>query len=166
MKNTPYRALLATTTLAAAALLVACGGSDDPVPTDASGDVVAKYVGSWVSRCVADSGASAQLRADFNKASATSFTGDVVAYAYVGNACSGPSVRDKKVLSNLQMNHVGTGSLGGVPTDQFTGTSSQGEGKVLLSQQNGQLRIGDPDAADDAQGYPTAFLEEVLTRLN
>lgn len=163
---TTRRLTLASLMLAGAAALAACGGSDDPVPGDGSSDPVAPYIGSWISRCVADSGASAQLRADFNKTGANSFTGDVVAYAYVGNACSGPSVRDKKVLSNLQMTHVGTSTLNGLPTDRFNGSSSQGEGKVLLSLQNGQLRIGDPDSPDDAQGYPTAFLEETLTRLN
>jgi len=147
------------------ALLVACGGgNDDPLPGDPSGDPIAKYVGSWLSRCVADSGASAHVRADFTKVSPSTIAGDVIAYAYLGTSCSGPSVRDEKVLTNLNLTLVGPTTVSGLSSERFTGTSDQGESKVVLSVAGDQLRIGDPDEGEDADGYATTFFEEVLTR--
>ena len=63
----PLRFPLIAATLATSALLAACGGGDDDpaVVGDSSGDVVAKYIGTWESDCYADSGASAKIRADF-----------------------------------------------------------------------------------------------------
>lgn len=151
---------------AVAAALVACGGGDeDPVETDNSADPVASYVGSWESRCVADSGASAKVRADLTKASADTLEGDVIAYAYAGTSCSGPSLRDKKVLSNMRATLVGTQETAGVTADRFVGSSAQGEGKILMYTNGTTLMIGDPDAAENADGYPTAFLRESLSRL-
>lgn len=147
------------------AALVACGGDDDPLDTDNSSDPVARYVGSWESRCVADSGASARLRADLSKVTPDTLSGDVIAYAYVGTSCSGPSVRDRKVLSNLRVSLVGSQQTGGVTADRFIGSSAQGEGKVLMYTNGSTLLIGDPDSAKDADGYPTAFLRESLSRM-
>ena len=146
--------------------LAACGGGrDDPLPTDSTSDPVAKYVGSWISTCVEDSGASAQARADLRKTSPTTMTGDIIAYAYIGRSCSGPSVRDKKVLSDLNVTFTGTTTTQGRTSDKFEGTSAQGEGKVLLFSDNTTMLVGDPDSPDDAQGFPTEFLEYSLTRL-
>ena len=97
------------------AVLSACGGgNDDPLPGDPSSDPVAKYVGTWLSRCVADSGASAHLRADFQKTSPNSLSGDVIAYAYLGSSCSGPSVREERALTNLSLTLVGPSIVGGL----------------------------------------------------
>ena len=145
--------------------LAACGSDDDPIATDDSSDPVAKYVGSWESRCVADSGASARLRADLRKISPDTLGGDVIAYAYAGTSCSGPDLRDKKVLSDMRMTLVGSQPIAGVTADQFTGTSAQGEGKVLMYTNGSTLLIGDPDSPDSADGYPTEFLEESLSRM-
>ncbi|MDO9253697.1 MAG: hypothetical protein Q8S71_14085 [Hydrogenophaga sp.] len=149
----------------AIAALTACGGNDDPLPGDTSGDLVAKYIGSWESGCYEDSGASAHLRADFTKASATGFTGEVVAYAYIGTSCSGPSVKNKKVFTNMVMSHDGTKVVGGVTADKFAGTADQGSAKVLLTVSGNILRIGDPDASKDAQGYPNAFYDKSMSRI-
>jgi hypothetical protein len=160
------RALKMSALALSVALMAACGGgNDDPLPGDPSSDPVSKYVGSWLSRCVSDSGASAHLRADFSKVSPTGIAGDVVAYAYVGTSCSGPSVREEKVLTNLNLTLVGPATVSGLAAERFTGTSDQGDGKVVLSVTGNQLRIGDPDEGRDAEGYPTSFYEEVLTRL-
>lgn len=155
--------------LALASVLVvlsACGGGDDdPLPTDSSQDVVAKYIGSWRSECYSDDGASAFLRADFAKASATSFTGDVIAYAYLGTSCSGPAVRTERVLTRLVMSYDGTKAVGAVTADKFSGTADQGAEKIILYVNGNTLQIGDPDASTDAQGYPNAFYDKVLQRL-
>ncbi|PKO29529.1 MAG: hypothetical protein CVU36_12865 [Betaproteobacteria bacterium HGW-Betaproteobacteria-9] len=149
----------------AIAVLTACGGNDDPKPGDTSGDPVAKYIGSWESACYEDSGASAHLRADFTKASATGFTGEVVAYLYIGTSCSGPSVKNDKVFTNMVMNHDGTKIVGSVTADKFAGTSNQGSAKVLLHVNGNTLQIGDPDASKDAQGYPNAFYDKTMSRI-
>ena len=147
-------------------LLSACGGSDDdPLPTDPSQDVVAKYIGSWRSDCYSDDGASAFLRADFSKASATGFTGDVIAYAFLGTSCSGPAVRSERVLTNLVMSYDGTKAVGAVTADKFAGTADQGSEKIILYVNGNTLQIGDPDASTDAQGYPNAFYDKSLQRL-
>ena len=147
------------------AVLSACGGgNDDPLPGDPSSDPVAKYVGTWLSRCVADSGASAHLRADFQKTSPNSLSGDVIAYAYLGSSCSGPSVREERALTNLSLTLVGPSTVAGLPAERFSGSSDQGDGRVVLAVTGDLLRIGDPDEGRDAQGYPTSFYEEVLTR--
>lgn len=150
----------------AMAALTACGGGDeDPLPGDTSGDIVAKYIGTWRSACYEDSGASAHLRADFTKSSATGFTGEVVAYAYLGSSCSGPSVKSEKVFTNMVMSHDGTKDLAGVTADKFAGTADQGSAKVLLYVNGNTLQIGDPDASEDAQGYPNAFYDKSMSRL-
>jgi len=146
--------------------LVACGGgNDDPLPTDPSDDVVSKYIGSWRSACYDDSGASAHLRANFTKASATGFTGEVVAYAYIGTSCSGPAVKTERVFTNMTMSHDGTKMVGAVTADKFAGTADQGQANVLLHVSGDTLQIGDPDAAKDGQGYPNAFYDKSLSRL-
>ncbi|MBL8386716.1 MAG: hypothetical protein JNK17_00620 [Hydrogenophaga sp.] len=151
--------------LAAAALVSACGGGDGgpALAGDTSGDAVARYIGTWESDCYSDSGASAKLRADFTKTSPTSFTGNVIAYGYIGTSCSGPVVKDKKVLTNMSMNHAGTKDIAGVTADKFSGASDQGNGKVLLYVAGDVMQIGDPDAAQDGEGYPEAFLESKYT---
>lgn len=156
---------LMAATLAAAALLTACGGGDDDpsVPADTSGDAVAKYIGTWESNCYADSGASARLRADFTKTSSTSFTGNVIAYGYIGSACSGPTVKNEKVLTNMSMTHAGTKDIAGVTADKFSGTADQGNGKVLLYTDGSTLQLGNVGAAKDAEGYPEAFYDSLYT---
>lgn len=150
--------------LASAGLLAACGGGDDdPLPGDNTGDVVAKYIGSWESDCYAESGASAKVRADFRKTSATSFTGDVIAYGYIGTSCSGRSVKDEKVLTGLSMNHAGTKAIAGVTADKFTGTSSQENGKLVMYATGNTLQLGDVDGPEDAEGYANTFYESRYT---
>ena len=146
--------------------LSACGdGRDDPLPTDPSGDPVAKYAGSWISECFEDSGASAQARADFTKTSPVNMTGDVIAYAFVGRSCSGPSVKRKKVLTDLNVSFTGTKSTQDRMADKFEGTSAEGKGKILLSTDGTTLLVGDPASPDDAEGFPSTFRKETLTRL-
>lgn len=161
----PSRFKLIAATIAVAALATACGGSDGgpALAGDTSGDVVARYIGTWESDCYSDSGASAKLRADFTKTSPTSFTGNVIAYGYIGTSCSGPVVKDKKVLTNMSMNHDGTKEIAGVTADKFSGASDQGNGKVVLYAAGDVLQIGDPDAAKDGEGYPEAFLDSKYT---
>lgn len=161
----PLRFPLIAATLAATALLAACGGGDDDpaLPGDSSGDVVAKYIGSWQSDCFEDGGASGRARADFTKNSATSFSGDIVVYAYIGTSCSGPSVRDEKVLTNFTMTHAGTKSIEGATGDKFTGTSDQKNGKLVLYVNGGSLRVGDVDGAQDAEGYANTFFDSRYT---
>lgn len=156
---------LVTLSLAIAALTACGGGNDDPLPNDPSNDVVSKYIGSWLSECYDDKGASAHLRADFTKASATGFTGEVVAYAYIGTSCSGPAVRVEKVFTRMVMSHDGTKVVGAVTADKFAGTSDQGSAKVLLQVSGNTLQIGNPSAAKDSQGYPNAFYDRSLSRL-
>ena len=153
--------------LAVAALaLTACGGGkDDPVTADTGTDAVAKYVGSWESECYADSGASAELRADFTKAAADTLGGQVVVYYYIGSSCSGPVVKDDKVLSNVSLKLVGTKAVGGVQADKFNGGSDQGSAQVLLYVNGDTLQIGDPDGAEDAEGYPNSFFEYAMKRV-
>lgn len=166
MKSTQaLRAFKISAVTVCMAVLSACGGgNDDPLPGDPSSDPVAKYVGTWLSRCVAESGASAHLRADFRKTSPNSLSGDVIAYAYLGTSCSGPSVKEERALTNLNLTLVGPSTVAGLPAERFTGTSDQGDGRVVLAVTGNLLRIGDPDEGRDAQGYPTSFYEEVLTR--
>jgi hypothetical protein len=162
----PHRFKLIAATFATVSLLAACGGGDDDDPsvaTDSSGDAVAKYIGTWESDCYADSGASARIRADFTKTSATSFTGDVIAYGYIGGSCSGPTVKDEKVLTNLPMNQAGTKTVAGVTADKFAGTSAQANGKLVMYTDGGTLRLGDVDAAKDAEGYANAFYDSRYT---
>lgn len=151
--------------LVAASLLTACGGSDDDPSLDGdnSGDVVAKYIGTWESDCYADSGASAKVRADFSKTSATSFSGNVVVYGYIGSSCSGPSVKDEKVLTNLSMNHAGTKTISGVTADKFNGAADQGNGKLVMYTDGTILQLGDIDEGKDAEGYPNSFYESRYT---
>lgn len=151
--------------LSTAVLLSACGGGDDDpsVPGDGSSDVVAKYIGTWESDCYADSGASAKVRADFTKTSATSFSGNVVAYGYIGSSCSGPSVKDEKVLTNLSMQHAGTKTVSGVTADKFSGASDQANGKLVMYTDGTTLQLGDVDAGKDAEGYPNSFFESRYT---
>lgn len=153
------------TALALTAALAACGGGDDDpaLGGDASGDAVAKYIGSWQSDCYADSGASARARADFTKTSATSFSGGVVVYGYLGGSCSGPSVREEKALTGLSMSHVGTKTVEGLTADKFNGSSDQGEGKLVFWADSNTLRIGDVDAGKDAEGYANGFLDSRFT---
>lgn len=159
----PLRWLAAASVVA---ILSACGGGDDdPLDTDPSNDPVARYVGSWETRCYDDSGVSARARADLRKVSADTLTGDVIAYAYAGTSCSGPALRDRKVLTNLVATKVGSQMVGGVNADQFTGTSDQGKSKFLMFTNGNVLLIGDPKSPEDASGYPTAFFEETLTRM-
>jgi hypothetical protein len=161
----PLRFPLIAATLAATALLAACGGGDDDpsVEGDSSGDVVAKYIGTWESDCYADSGASAKIRADFTKVSATSFSGNVVAYGYVGSSCSGPSVKDENVLTNLSMNHAGTKAIAGVTADKFNGAADQGNGKLVMYTDGTTLQLGDEDGAKDAEGYANSFYDSRYT---
>ncbi|MDQ7744519.1 hypothetical protein [Hydrogenophaga pseudoflava] len=151
--------------LATAALLTACGGGDDDpsVAGDSSGDVVAKYIGTWESDCFEEGGASGRVRADFTKTSATSFSGNVVLYGYIGSSCSGPSVKDEKVLTNLSMNHAGTKAIAGVTADKFNGASDQGNGKLVMYTDGTTLQLGDIDAGKDAEGYPNSFYESRYT---
>ena len=150
----------------AIAVLTACGGGrDDPLPTDSSADPVAKYAGSWISECFEDSGASAQARADFTKTSATNMTGDVIAYAFIGRSCSGPSVKKKEVLTDLNVKFIGTTTTQGREADKFEGTSAKSNGKVLLWTDGTTLQVGDPKSPDDAEGFPSTFRKETLTRL-
>ncbi len=153
------------TALALTAALAACGGGDDDpaLGGDASGDAVAKYIGSWQSDCYADSGASARARADFTKTSATSFTGKVVVYGYLGGSCSGPVVRDENAITGLSMAHAGTKTVEGVTADKFSGSSDQGESKLVLWASGDTMRIGDVDAGKDAEGYANAFLDSRFT---
>lgn len=166
-RNTHFRHgfKLVALSLALTALVACGGGDDDPLPTDPADDVVSKYIGSWLSECYDDSGASAHLRADFTKASATGFTGEVVAYAYIGTSCSGPAVKVEKVFTNMVMSYDGSKAVGTVTADKFAGTADQGEEKVLLHVSGDTLQIGDPDAAKDGQGYPNAFYDKSLSRL-
>lgn len=151
---------------AVAATLAACGGGDDdPLGTDGSSDPVAGFVGSWETRCKSDSGASARVRADLHKVSSTILGGDVIAYYYVGTSCSGPSVKRDKALTNMRMTLVGEQAIQGVTAQQFTGSSDQGESKVLLYTNGNTLLIGDPDAPEDANGYPIEFFEESFSRM-
>lgn len=150
----------------AATALTACGGGGgDALPTDSTTDAVAKYVGSWRSACYKDSGASAELRADFTKLSPNAIGGKVKAYGYIGGSCSGPSVKSETVLSNLSLTLVGEKNLAGVTSGKFDGTSDQGAAKVLLGVNGNTLQIGDPDGAKDAEGYPETFVEYALSRL-
>ncbi|MEZ5644226.1 MAG: hypothetical protein R3E94_05730 [Burkholderiaceae bacterium] len=145
--------------------LIACGGgNDDPVAGDPAADPVSPYVGTWLSRCVAESGLSAHLRADFLKTGTQSLAGDVLVFYYLGTSCSGPSVDDDRVLSNLQLTLDGTGVVAGLAAERFIGTSNEGNAHVVMAVNGNQLRIGDPDASKDADGFPTAFLDETLTR--
>ena len=153
--------------LAVAALaLTACGGGkDDPVVADTSADAVAKYVGSWESECYADSGASAEIRADLTKAAADTLGGQVVIYYYIGSSCSGPVVKDDKVLSNVSLKLAGSKAVGGVQADKFSGGSDQGSKQVLLYVNGDTLQIGDPNGAEDAEGYPNSFFEYAMKRI-
>jgi len=154
-------------TAAVVATLAACGGdNDDPLDTDPSSDPVARYVGTWETKCYADSGASAWARADLRKVSADTLAGDVIAYAYVGSSCSGPAVRDRKVLSNLVATKVGSQTVAGMTADQFTGSSDQGKSKFLMFTNGSILLIGDPKSPEDGNGFPTQFLEESLSRMD
>ena len=172
------------------AMLTACGGGDDepedpapeapvaeagadpsegdtapeaaPQPTV---DVVSKYVGAWGSDCYTEDGFSAIARADFARGSATRITGNVVVNAYLGTSCSGPVIRTERVLTNLSLNYDGTKAIGSATAEKFAGRADQGTGKVLLFLSGNTLRIGDPDASRDAQGYPNAFFDQALRRL-
>ena len=151
--------------VAASALIAACGGGDGgpALSGDSSSDAVAKYIGTWESDCYADSGASAKLRADFTKTSTTSFTGNVIAYGYLGGSCSGPVIKDEKVLTNLSMNHAGTKDIAGVTADKFAGASDQGNGKIVLYAAGNTLQIGDIDGAKDGEGYAESFYDSRYT---
>jgi hypothetical protein len=153
--------------LAVAALaLTACGGGkDDPVEADTTDAAVAKYVGSWESECYEDSGASAELRADFTKTDADTLGGQVIVYYYIGSSCSGPVVKDDKVLSNVALTLVGNKTVSGVQADKFSGSSDQGNKQVLLYVNGDTLQIGDVDGTEDAEGYPTSFFEYSMTRI-
>lgn len=167
----PSRFPLFAAPLLVSALLVACGsgGDDDPaLPGDSSGDVVAKYIGSWQSDCFKDGSASGRARADFTKNSPTSFSGNIVVYAYLGGSCSGPAVKDEKVLSNFTLTHAGAKTVEGVSADKFTGSADQKNGKLVLSASGNTLRVGDVDGAKDAEGYANSFFDSryTLKRLN
>jgi hypothetical protein len=163
VSRSPLRCLA---TAAMVAVLAACGGDDDdPLDTDPSNDPVSKYIGSWETPCYTESSASAWARADFRKLSPDTLAGDVVAYAYAGKACSGPALRDRKVLSNMVATLVGTQMVGGVLADRFTGSSDQGKAHFLLFSNGDILLVGDPNSPEDADGYPTAFYEHSLTRM-
>ena len=152
--------------LVATAALSACGGGGgDPLPTDASSDPVAKYVGSWQSSCYKDSGASGELRADFSKLSANAIGGKVKAYFYIGSSCSGPVIKSETFLSNLSLTLVGDKAVAGVTVDKFQGTSDQGSANVVLYVNGTTLQIGDTKGAKDAEGYPNSFFEYALSRL-
>lgn len=153
--------------LAVASLaLTACGGGkDDPVTADAGTDAVAKYVGSWESECYADSGASAELRADFSKTSATSLGGNVTVYYYLGSSCSGPVVKNEKVLADLSLQLQGARTVAGLAADAFSGTSAKGSAKLVLYTDGTTLQIGDVKGAQDAEGYATSFYEYTLKRI-
>lgn len=162
----PLRFKLLASCFVVAALASACGGKEDDdeaLPADSSGDVVAKYIGSWRSDCFKDGSASGRARADFTKTSATSFSGDIVVYAYLGTSCSGPSVKDEKVLTNFSMTHAGTKTIEGVTGDKFTGTADQKNGKLVLYANGAELRLGDVDGAQDAEGYANAFFDSRYT---
>lgn len=161
----PLRFPLLAACLAVAALTAACGGGDDDeaLPGDSSTDLVAKYIGSWQSDCFRDGSASGRARADFTKTSATSFSGDIVVYAYLGTSCSGPSVKDEKVLTNFSMSHAGTKTVEGAAADKFTGTADQKSGKLVLYAEGNTLRIGDVDGAEDAEGYASTFFDSRYT---
>jgi hypothetical protein len=146
------------------AALSGCGGGNDGIAPDTSGDPVAKYIGTWQSTCYADGDASARWLLDLRKTSATSFEGKLVAHAYGGSTCSSISVDSRNVLTNMRMSYVGSKPLGGVTADTFSGTSSQGTGKVLLYADASVIRLGDIDSPKDSEGYPTAFYGQVFTR--
>jgi glutamine synthetase type III len=65
----------------------------------------------------------------------------------------------------MVMSHDGTKVVGGVTADKFAGTADQGSAKVLLTVSGNILRIGDPDASKDAQGYPNAFYDKSMSRI-
>jgi hypothetical protein len=169
--------------LSAFAVLPACGGGNDDLPPEVpveevapepeveeaaqapTVDVVSKYVGAWASECFTEDEFSAVVRADFAKSSATRFTGNVVVNAYLGTSCSGPVVQSERVLTNLALSYDGTKRIGSATAEKFAGKADQGTGKVLLYLRGSTLRIGDPGASRDAQGYPNAFYDKTLTRL-
>jgi hypothetical protein len=161
----PHRFKMISLAVAVTALAACGGGDDDPLPTDTSTDAVAKYVGSWKSDCYSDSGASAVLRADFTKAAADTLGGSVIVYYYVGSSCSGPSVKDDKVLSNMSLKVTGSKAVGGVTADKFQGGSDQGSKKVVLYTDGSTLQIGDIDGTEDTEGYATSFFEYSMKRL-
>lgn len=149
---------LLLTTVFAALVLAACGGNpDDALPGDTSTDPIAPFIGSWESDCYSEDGASARLYADFTKLSPTGFTGKITGFAYVGTSCSGPSVKNKDVLTNMSMAIAGTKSIEGVEATLFSGSSDQGTGKTALYVNGSTLRVADDKSAKDAAGYPTAF---------
>lgn len=152
-------------TLLTAVVLAACGGNpDDALPGDTSSDPIAPFIGSWQSDCYADNGASARLYADFTKLSPTGFTGKITGYAYVGTSCSGPSVKNKDVLTNMTMAIAGTKPVGGVEATLFSGSSDQGTGKTILYSAGSTLKVGDDKSAKDAAGYPSAFYTYTFSR--
>lgn len=145
-------------TLVASIVLVACGGNpDDALPGDTSSDAIAPFIGSWQSDCYSENGASGRLYADFSKVSPTGFSGKITGYAYVGTSCSGPSVKNKDVLTNMSMAIAGTKSVDGVEATLFSGSSDQGTGKTILYPNGSTLKVGDDKSAKDAAGYPSAF---------
>ncbi len=155
-------ALMGATALA----LSACGGSDDdPIDADTSSDKVAKYVGSWLTDCIKDGSASAEMRADFKKADAETLKGDVVIYGFVGTSCSGPVVATKRVLTNLEMSHVGSSTVDGKDADRFRGKSDEDEGKLVLYVEGNTLYLGDVTDSKDDAGYPRHFYDETLQRI-
>ncbi|GAA6141062.1 hypothetical protein [Hydrogenophaga sp. 5NK40-0174] len=146
--------------------VAACGGSDDdPIDADTSEDLVAKYVGSWLSECIKDGSASAEMRADFKKADAQTLKGDVVIYGFVGTSCSGPIVATRRVLTNLEMSHVGTSTVDGKEADRFRGKSDEDEGKLVMRVEGNTLYLGDVSDSTDDAGYPRHFYDETLQRI-
>lgn len=146
-------------------VLVACGGNpDDALPGDTSTDPVASFIGSWESECYSEDGASARLYADFSKVSPTGFSGKITGFAYVGTSCSGPSVKNKDVLTNMSMAIAGTKSVDGVEATLFSGSSDQGTRKTILYSAGSTLKVGDDKSAKDAAGYPSAFYTYTFNR--
>ena len=145
--------------------LIACGGDpSSPLEGDSSSDPVAKYIGSWESDCYSQDGASARVYADFTKTSASSFTGGLVAYAYLGSSCSSPSVKSKNVLTNMNLSIVGSKMVESSIADMFVGTADQGSTKTVMNADANILKIGDDKSNKDSEGYPTMFFEYKFTR--
>ena len=161
MKQSKFLLITLFTTL----VLSACGGNpDDALPGDTSTDPIAPFIGSWESECYSDDGASARLYADFSKVSPTGFTGKITGFAYAGTSCSGPSVKNKDVLTNMSMAIAGTKTVEGVQATLFNGTSDQGVGKTILYSAGSTLKVGDDKSAKDAAGYPSAFYTYTFNR--
>jgi hypothetical protein len=152
------RALGAMGLVAVAAALTACGGGGDSAGL-ASNGTADPYVGTWKSRyCYAGQGGFFKDTIVISKKGDKVYQVDFQIYQYGVNTCTGTGTAVQGDSFSFVNTIVGTKMVDGVLADKITYTDLNNATVKSVSYTDGKvLRVGDDQAAKDAEGFTNSF---------